>query len=361
MEALEPSKDQFEADNADNESVGRPSSFDLTMLDGTQDGVDIVTDTERNRLLSPMKNSFPAAARVTDEDFLSESLEDTPKDPGEYRDDLMSFMDTPFMRFLVYFREYEWRQVWEEPVLFVSRSVHEELMAFFIANTPDPIFVRPILDFNSSLFNLFHLYTTMLPNNPNAHVYPLYSYPPPLRQVIEECLLFYQHTLHPYFGEEESWETSEGLCGLTYGRIMSKYVDMLYRLGSLKSQESIISERWAAGLLRNSQVEILQIILRMLLKQISAILAISGIDETVRLDRLTSVCTQTDDYFMKCFIVSRRFRSERLEVLLLKYLAEENVNWDVVEGLEEAQRVYETDERTEEDYIYRPPMYRYLQ
>ncbi|RPA76661.1 hypothetical protein BJ508DRAFT_330913 [Ascobolus immersus RN42] len=44
------------------------------------------------------------------------------------------------------------------------------------------------------------------------------------------------------------------------------------------------------------------------------------------------------------FLVDDRFRSERLEVLLLRYLSEtEDINRDVLEGLEKAQVEYETD------------------
>ncbi|RPA81408.1 SET domain-containing protein [Ascobolus immersus RN42] len=111
-------------------------------------------------------------------------------------------------------------------------------------------------------------------------------------------------------------------------------VRLTNRVGALVTRQlermyDLFRRRYFAELLRDGQVQLACAVLRATTAQIDAL--------------APSEWTTKDEYWVyfmtgqlfKQFLCSEKFRSERLENLLLKYLAEEGVNMDVVRGVTE--------------------------
>ncbi|RPA84621.1 hypothetical protein BJ508DRAFT_359640 [Ascobolus immersus RN42] len=199
------------------------------------------------------------------------------------------------------------------------------------------------------------------------------------RSIIEESLLFYVQKLYPYYASLSDDSLFAHRLSCT-GRadyefedsISCDLISMIMCLGQryLGSHRISIAQRASCGLMRREQFMLLEISFRKQIDQLSVLLNYNeknvDMDEFLLLREMDRVMRRNKE-FLLLFVGNERFRSERLELLLLKYLAEEGVNWDVVRGLEEAQRykeneAYETFERKRRlkiEYYSEPPE-RYL-
>ncbi|RPA75776.1 hypothetical protein BJ508DRAFT_331785 [Ascobolus immersus RN42] len=167
-------------------------------------------------------------------------------------------------------------------------------------------------------------------------------FPPQLRGLVEECLLFYINALFPYFSEQlgKPWYDFDD----SYDPRLT-FINILDAFGGLVDRRIgiVISQRWRNGLLRDGQVQLLIILCRKMLVQLWALVCIPAEEvneEFLRVAEIMRAMERTWKAICK-FFGNERFRSERLENLLLRYLDEEEVNWDVVRGMEKAQRVKE--------------------
>ncbi|RPA87090.1 hypothetical protein BJ508DRAFT_357543 [Ascobolus immersus RN42] len=96
--------------------------------------------------------------------------------------------------------------------------------------------------------------------------------------------------------------------------------------------------RYKHGLLRNNQLELIKVVLENLLAGIEDL---SEILEGQELKDGQIVLIRRAAWLLHHFILSERFRSERLELLLLKYIKEEGVNMEVVRGLQAKGELFE--------------------
>ncbi|RPA83542.1 hypothetical protein BJ508DRAFT_324568 [Ascobolus immersus RN42] len=178
------------------------------------------------------------------------------------------------------------------------------------------------------------------------------TYPPALWPAIEDVLLFFLKTLQPYFSSigvpfavRTHFVTSRDT-GFMHGTAScfkcdprEPLLDLLLELGdpNISASESVLLRRHEAGLLRDGQVQLVEIVLRGVMVQLGAMIEVECAEEELRLRRMMGVCTKARELLLG-LLVHRNFRSERLEGLLLGYLREEGVNWRVVRGVEAAEK-----------------------
>jgi len=116
---------------------------------------------------------------------------------------------------------------------------------------------------------------------------------------------------------------------------------------------TVLRERFQAGLLRASQCKLVAITLDALTAQVQGIMAREKPGETsveTIVGLVESACKRTK-LLISQFLLSPKLRSERLEVLLLRYLMEEEVNMEVVEGIERAEDEKERKKREYEESV----------
>ncbi|RPA75778.1 hypothetical protein BJ508DRAFT_417953 [Ascobolus immersus RN42] len=109
----------------------------------------------------------------------------------------------------------------------------------------------------------------------------------------------------------------------------------------LGRDSNIIPARWQAGLLRGGQAYLIEIALRKMMLQLETlILGVETDNEEVRRQEMARTCYRAI-LLMAKLIAGARFRSERLESLLVGYVKENGINWDVVRAVDGLQRELE--------------------
>lgn len=195
--------------------------------------------------------------------------------------------------------------------------------------------------------------------------------PPPFYCLIEDCLLFYINTLFPYlksriyheylnyhghagyksqsYGSNLKGPTYRGYIwsALTYSFFFSNLVFLgVWNLGNIQ-----VVRRYWRGMMRPAQIQLIERVIRNMIREVSTLISdsspspssdIDGFDERPRLIEIARVMDISGRSLI--FFGSNGFRSERLELLLIKYLEEDGINEEVVRGLDAAQRLYQDDE-----------------
>lgn len=314
-----------------------------------------------------------------------------------------------------------------KPPIITSQTAHQiclnHLLHFLDASYyhPDILARNPLFVFYETLYP--HSDRSSVRNSPRLwphHFDDAYTYPPPFHKLLEDCLIFYCEHLDALLPIRKLDDPAEPEIDPREG-----FLNILRALGKTSGESAIdisggsvrtfihhttVAQRWRRGLLREGQIRLLEIVIRTLLDELSAI--IKAHSERIELERIANRpptvyskpsrismrfmeisesrlvhrCRRSIDSLFpskmskllerlpvetpadkpqpisndlvpvsdelsrsihRCrrsitsFFGSERFRSERLETLLLKYLAEEGVNMEVVRGLEAAQRAHE--------------------
>ncbi|RPA83541.1 hypothetical protein BJ508DRAFT_304729 [Ascobolus immersus RN42] len=242
-----------------------------------------------------------------------------------------------------------------EPPAYISPSTHKAIIAYLSTIPPQNralvyytgTDVLPPLDNAELLFELYLYicYHPVLTEGPTKFYMRKslpYRYHPALEPVIEEMLLFYVRTLVPYFTLLGSPYALDQYCKHDADHDpRPSFLQLIMDLAGDWDAESAgqtLAQRHAAGLLRAEQVQIIAIALRMTMGQIAMLIDAEMLpcwNEADRLCEMKMVCRSFSHLFWR-FLGHESFRSERLELLLLGYLREDEVNWDVVRGLKVA-------------------------
>ncbi|RPA87091.1 hypothetical protein BJ508DRAFT_320981 [Ascobolus immersus RN42] len=107
-------------------------------------------------------------------------------------------------------------------------------------------------------------------------------------------------------------------------------------------------ERYHRGLLRNHQVELVHVVLEKLLQELKHLA--SNDSETLEDEQVMLV--RRAGWLLEGFLLSERFRSERLELLLLSYVQESKVaNMGVVKGLRAHEMLFKEAEYGPESHL----------
>ncbi|RPA71491.1 hypothetical protein BJ508DRAFT_367734 [Ascobolus immersus RN42] len=221
----------------------------------------------------------------------------------------------------------------------VSSSVHQMALAHFSTYPLDTLVVETTIRDPRSLF--FNAYTTLLLGKSGPQRMGDFAYPPPFYQILEEYVVLYIQHVYPYFQrlgwpDDAEWPRN----GPSLRDPRSALHETFSFLGALHIEEVVVAPRWKHGMLRERQIKLIELVLRNFLEQLRAILEVSIGNENLRLVEFGRVCLLAG-LSISSFFGSPRLRSERLEVLLLRYLDEKDVNWEVVRGLDKAQRDFE--------------------
>ncbi|RPA71492.1 hypothetical protein BJ508DRAFT_367735 [Ascobolus immersus RN42] len=229
------------------------------------------------------------------------------------------------------------RATWYNGIPFVSESVHERVIAHFSSYPLELIDPKRA---GTALYRDWFIatYETLLESSYHATGY---SYAPVFRPVIEEHILFYINHLFPYFLTID-WPYKSP--GRTTRDPRYAYWLLIDNLGNHNDDgaEIAVPQRYKARLMRNEQVKLLEAVMRSLHKQLRFILEVKTDNEELRITELGRACLRADNSVEK-FLGSANLRSERLEVLLVRYLEQEDVNWEVVRRLDQAQRKKEEE------------------
>ncbi|RPA74639.1 hypothetical protein BJ508DRAFT_312680 [Ascobolus immersus RN42] len=166
-----------------------------------------------------------------------------------------------------------------------------------------------------------------------------------LAELVELLLLFCFDELIPFARtalgqmqqDSSSWNTFREYFFLACEIHLSICKDLTISLeGSVNRDPSayIIAKRYHSGLLRGNQVYLLRIATDSYVQQIRGLIRIELEDTTGRVNYWVLNWALQDFYLLLLrFLCSDRFRSERLEVLLLKYLEEPEINMEVYRGV----------------------------
>ncbi|RPA80608.1 hypothetical protein BJ508DRAFT_376978 [Ascobolus immersus RN42] len=167
--------------------------------------------------------------------------------------------------------------------------------------------------------------------------------PPPIQPSVKRYIQFYCHYLDPYLvGVDSAVASQDQRVRMLKGEIQTVY------LNSVRSEwksTSVLVQRHNAGLLRDGQVGLLVIAERALEDTVKAIIAVDleGASEMGRVYQLMKVYVAIKSYqvLLRKLLLSRRFRSEALERKMLRYLAEDDVNQELVGKLEKINWYYQ--------------------
>lgn len=190
---------------------------------------------------------------------------------------------------------------------------------------------------------IFSLYIRLCPREP---VPESNRNPSQFIDLLEDCFVFYIKKFYPYFHEQ-----------LDRGRLAASVSPSDPRMfyywlfdtfwprepNTIHPFVNALYRRKAIGILRQGQVDILTTMVRNMLTQLAVVLEFEpgvvedGEAKAVRLAEFERIVSGT--YRMVTnFLGSSSFHSERVEALLLRYLAEDDVNWDLVRALDAIQR-----------------------
>ncbi|RPA76314.1 hypothetical protein BJ508DRAFT_379542 [Ascobolus immersus RN42] len=230
---------------------------------------------------------------------------------------------------------------------YISKPVHDEIILYFsglpldtrtevdimadFSYSPRVRRVDPVRQSNDYFFDSYvDAFCGRLEN--------AFQFPPQLRQSVEALLLFYIRELDPYFRQfrrnairpvpVKPWKLDPS----------TVYIDLAVQLGNLRYPECrIFHQRWTSGLCRPAQFQLIDVTLRRLIVRLSAALHGDFPQESERCSEISRLSNRAT-VMLFAFLISPCFRSERIELLLLRYVLDDEVNQQVVDGLEAAQR-----------------------
>ncbi|RPA76662.1 hypothetical protein BJ508DRAFT_181822 [Ascobolus immersus RN42] len=183
--------------------------------------------------------------------------------------------------------------------------------------------------------------------------------PRSLRLLVEQYMLFFMNTFLPFAVGLKSpgFHETDNKYLMSLGEC---YMRVIYALGF----SSYFERRQMAGLLRTNQLLLIELILKASMDLVKAwmILAASAGPAT-RIWEAVGCLKRVEAEIYRLyqtlisFFLSARFRSERLELLLVRYLSEPNdLNMEVIKGLDTAEEYFQRYNTGEEERPrIRPP------
>lgn len=145
-----------------------------------------------------------------------------------------------------------------------------------------------------------------------------------------------------FIGRQLDWGVPEPIMKFCMGVVKALGADVMLH-------SSVVRARYDRGMLRSSQVKLLQIVIGSLVRELKekvTLLVEITRSNTIRENSSSLQALLKDLLFIiysnyeliAKLLGNQRFRSERLELLLLKYLEEEGMNIGVAKGVEDATK-----------------------
>ncbi|RPA85822.1 hypothetical protein BJ508DRAFT_322416 [Ascobolus immersus RN42] len=161
--------------------------------------------------------------------------------------------------------------------------------------------------------------------------------PPPLFPSVERYLHFYITNLEPYlFARLRLGHTEHIFIRL----IAAQYLFLVDHLSS--DEEEGIARRHGAGLLRENQIKLIKIVMQNIVEEVRVLLEHEKANDPQKdwiIGHLTLVVTVGSKAIVY-LVGNDRFRSERLELLLLRYCDEEGRNEALRETLKKVNAAW---------------------
>jgi hypothetical protein len=172
---------------------------------------------------------------------------------------------------------------------------------------------------------------------------------PPLHESIEAFLKFYFDEVSPFITklqEHSSQDQIKHYSGISQSHYHITFTFRTVLAVYLQRGSYSVHRRYEVGLLRMQHIELLKVVLKTLMLDSKAIIRnVEELDENARSQlNLRAVVWELSLAGIRArklasFFASGQFRSERLELLLMKYLEEDGVNMEIVKRLDEVDRL----------------------
>lgn len=180
----------------------------------------------------------------------------------------------------------------------------------------------------------------------------VYYYHPTFHPIINRFIRFFINRVSPYFSDRlhidfpQDSEFSDG-----DPRVILFESFML--LGDLEN----LGTRARNGLMRPAQSKLLRLLCRIVMREWSILMKrpLAKANDSEKEKALKALFISARQFLCSIEMFFSRIRSERLELLLMKYLAEDGINRDVVRGLKKEQRKLEVERFRNAGRIYREP------
>lgn len=219
---------------------------------------------------------------------------------------------------------------------------------------------------------IFRYYRSVISDSGNYHKdsISLMGYPTKLIPLLSSCILYYCNTIAPYLMSGHS-HSPYSRYAWTDSNVYIRYIHILeifggglarYMTRSLGSDIETLAERCSSGLMRKEQVQLYEISMDRLHIQLSTLIDLLREAHEAESDKWETVTCLVEEFVRRCRSVctlfvhllgSERFRSERLELLLLKHIhMEEPVNLDLLEALDRTQDEHRNLLREFGNYYY---------
>ncbi|RPA86568.1 hypothetical protein BJ508DRAFT_411242 [Ascobolus immersus RN42] len=166
---------------------------------------------------------------------------------------------------------------------------------------------------------------------PDSEAQDDYAFHPRFHPIVERYLMLYAQLIYPFFESIGHTRCNAHL----ESDPRSEYLGVILALGDNDDASRLglaIASRWKSGLLKEEQVWLLEIVTLKLLVDVQAIMASSTMDTQYKLTAFGRASYRTG-HLIRQFLGSYRFRSARLELLLLEYIAEDGLNMELVDGI----------------------------
>ncbi|RPA85408.1 hypothetical protein BJ508DRAFT_322847 [Ascobolus immersus RN42] len=152
----------------------------------------------------------------------------------------------------------------------------------------------------------------------------------PFRDLIEDWVVFLLDEMHPFVLRQlvSDYPPEFGARGVERLHDMLA-VELFFRAGCYEVSMNDLYERWARGMLRPNQIRLVRLVLTISLGRVRSLMERG--ESVVDLEREVGYFIPLMD-----FVTSRKFRSERLEMAIVKYLDEDGLDLDVARGVEAA-------------------------
>lgn len=238
------------------------------------------------------------------------------------------------------------------PRSFISEKTHEAVLAHLATIPPDLTLRNSDGEFDTSTdaTTLGGKYYYFLEFYENLCYEDFYVYPPPFHGLVEDLILFYIDVIYPYMRFKAAVPfdvvNSEGvlLVSHLWDILELRFINLIEYLGDPNTDQFrggvIIAERYRLGLMRPHQIQLLERTYCHMMATISSTLISYSmedeVDEKVRLFEITRAMFSASKFVR--FFGASRFRSERLEVLLMRYIEEDGVDVEVARGVDAEQR-----------------------
>ncbi|RPA76322.1 hypothetical protein BJ508DRAFT_331290 [Ascobolus immersus RN42] len=235
---------------------------------------------------------------------------------------------------------------------YISKPVHEAIISHYLTCYPNGLNVVPKGGRDEFLQHYMESYCDTVYFEGCRT-----KWPPWFLSVFEEFLMFFVQSLNPFFLKTGCFHLQDlrFLNEIPYAIDPNRHpvkqdarVHCKYLLMDFGWSDSSLVRRFESGLMRKQQMLLISILIRQMISQLSILLCIeksaTGVilpprkEEVIwklsEANRITARALAALSYVLQ-------IRSERFEIMVFRYLEEEEANEEVIRGLERAQRMHE--------------------